>query len=36
MDNCGYKEEKEETWIIVDIRKKMDNCRYKEGKKGNG
>jgi len=27
MDNCGYKEEKEETWIIVDIRKEMDNCR---------
>ena len=33
MDNCRYKEEKEETWIIVDIRKEMDNCNQKEEKK---
>ena len=39
MDNCRYKEEKKETWITVDRRKKrkeMDNCRQKEEKKGNG
>ena len=33
MDNCRYKEEKEETWIIVDIRKEMDKCEQKEKKK---